>query len=308
MEESTVTQTGSEARQCFLCYDSSEPTYVIDSNPLIVCAQVCFNVTPSPSSESRICSTCFHLLKFMSDLTSEYKTLQDMKLKNLKDDIELERHVRRELIDRFTKIWLTERYRHKLAPNHCNNVSPLQYYAENPIMAMRKLLKRKLSTQSKSKYRPIPQPFVIPKIEPEEEIFKGTKLMFDKSVQHTTRIPCSCKKKSREITQCSHCGKKIKRNNYELLQLHQACCPTLKQSEWKCPYKGCGKILAKRLRLRFHIRSVHLRCFTVNCDDCGNTFKSQAILDRHIAYKHNNLREYVCLKCSKSFHTKGNLM
>ncbi|CAH1791200.1 unnamed protein product [Owenia fusiformis] len=70
-----------------------------------------------------------------------------------------------------------------------------------------------------------------------------------------------------------------------------------------CPHPGCGKEFVFKAKLNRHFKC-HLPASFL-CENCGNYFKTKAILERHITTSHGAFeRQFCCKICSKGFATE----
>lgn len=79
---------------------------------------------------------------------------------------------------------------------------------------------------------------------------------------------------------------------------------------YKCAYEGCSKCFVDSYVLRRHVEAVHLNIRNYLCEFCVARFKTLSSLKVHILCYHvkkEDVKEFKCKLCGKSFQRKINL-
>lgn len=83
----------------------------------------------------------------------------------------------------------------------------------------------------------------------------------------------------------------------------------------KCDYEGCDKSFTTATRLRRHVDTHEGQKFQCQYADCGQEFRKQGTLDRHILSVHHNIKPFPCQEldsvtaqpCDKAYDTAEKL-
>ncbi|GFR29709.1 zinc finger X-linked protein ZXDB [Trichonephila clavata] len=138
---------------------------------------------------------------------------------------------------------------------------------------------------------------------------KDCKLIFDN--RRKLELHLRVHKEVEAPYKCSLCGKQYYSANCiaSHYRTHQ-----YNEDDFKCPFKGCGKVYDKICRLRQHIRHhTGERPYSCPAEGCKWSFMSASKLTRHMR-KHTGERKFTCTEpgCGKSFmrpeHLKGHVV
>jgi hypothetical protein len=105
---------------------------------------------------------------------------------------------------------------------------------------------------------------------------------------------------------CPHCEEVLV--GWRQLEAHLA---REHSEKLQCTHPGCSKIFANRRRLRFHIKSVHIKENDIGCTyvGCKTKFSCLKHMQRHIEQIHLRQRNFLCdfPQCEKTFYSAYNL-
>lgn len=80
-------------------------------------------------------------------------------------------------------------------------------------------------------------------------------------------------------------------------------CRLVKIEELQCPH--CPKQFQQPSKLKSHL-NVHKPDKPFKCQTCGNQFKTNSAMRRHVRDLHDHVSSFVCHECGRSFNTKIN--
>ncbi|KAG5671072.1 hypothetical protein PVAND_001286 [Polypedilum vanderplanki] len=136
--------------------------------------------------------------------------------------------------------------------------------------------------------------------------FEGCQKKFATNLrlQSHKRVHSNEKDKLKRYT-CDFCNVSFAQSN--ALKCHKRT--HTNEKPFICPYDGCEKRFTQRTILKTHIAARHEKKFCLKCDvdGCEKLFPRKSFLILHKKRDHENIRDYTCKICDKSYKQQSHL-